>query len=31
MVQKQADRIDPFVQSPPSILDNLKNTEEEDW
>jgi hypothetical protein len=29
--QKQADRIDPFVQSPPSILDNLKNTEEEDW
>jgi len=29
--QKQADRLDPFIESPPSILDNLKNVEEEDW
>lgn len=29
--QKQADRLDPFIESPVSILDNLKNSEEEDW
>ena len=29
--QKQADRLDPFIESPVSILDNLKNPEEEDW
>jgi hypothetical protein len=29
--QKQADRLDPFIESPISILDNLKNSEEEDW
>lgn len=28
---KQADRLDPFVLSPPSILDNQKNNVEEDW
>jgi len=30
-VQIQADRLDPFIESPLSILDNLKNSEEEDW
>ena len=28
---KQADRMDPFAESPPSVLDYLKNSEEEDW
>lgn len=28
---KQAERMDPLVESPPSVLDYLKNSEEEDW